>query len=176
MWICTRCQSSNEEAYQRCHSCGASRNTRRFGTGTPVITPSVADQARAFEQERVRPATGRDEPSFTSARSRAGQRRPVPEPELLRRVRCVTGRWLTAVGLTLAVLLPATLILLSFIRRDSWLSAVASLFLPDGAARELEAAVYWGLTALSALLLMLPGLGAAGLGSLLIRLTPGCKP
>ncbi len=182
MWICSRCQSSNEETHARCLQCGAPRSARRFGAGTPVLTPSVEEQSSDYGRERAFPAPrpdGLKNPSAHGPAAREDQpsgradRLPFPEK---RRVRCAAGRWLVAVGLVLAALLPLLCLYLSFAQRDRWPDAVAGLFFPAGASPAAGLVLYVVLTALSALLLMLPGLTAAGLGRLLIRLTPPRRP
>ena len=92
----TGCQTSNEEGYARCLQCGASRTARRFGAGTPVAAPSVAD---AVPVARV-PA-----PAPTPRQSEASSRPQRAEAQLDRRVvRCALGRLLVAFGLVLALL------------------------------------------------------------------------
>ena len=90
MWICSRCQTSNEEGYARCLQCGASRTARRFGAGTPVAAPSVADAA---------PVARVPAPAPTPRQSEASSRPQRAEAQLDRRVvRCALGRLLVALG------------------------------------------------------------------------------
>mgnify|MGYP000850517173 FL=1 len=166
MWICSRCQTSNEEGYARCLQCGASRTARRFGAGTPVAAPSVADAA---------PVARVPAPAPTPRQSEASSRPQRAEAQLDRRVvRCALGRLLVALGLVLALLLPAVLALLAVIQVEVVKPALLGVLLPTGttAPAFLATALYVLCVVLAGLLVALPGLTAAGLGRLLIRLTP----
>lgn len=173
MWICTRCQTSNEEGQGRCIQCGASRSARRFGAGTPVPAPSVTEgvptvRATAPVQEApVPPPTGRAD---AAVRTRSSS---YAEPGR-RVVRCAMGRALVVFGLMLAVLLPLLVALLAVVHAETVKPVLLGVLLPAGTVSPpvLDTALYALCAVAASLLLLLPGLTAAGLGRLLIRLTP----
>lgn len=173
MWICTRCQVSNEEGQARCIQCGASRTARRFGAGTPVAAPSVtiaAQTARPVPPSAELPPQPRPREEAPMSRPRAVN----PDRMEKRIVRCAMGRWLVAFGLILAVLLPSAMGILAVVHNKTLQPILLSSLLPAGSIAPpfLATGLYILSAAAAALLVTLPGLTAAGLGRLLIRLTP----
>ncbi|NLZ63320.1 MAG: hypothetical protein GX902_05880 [Lentisphaerae bacterium] len=172
MWICTRCQTSNEEGYARCIQCGASRSARRFGAGTPIPAPSVSEAPPAGAAPQVRQVEA------PPARAPRAQHADAPAAHSLpyekRVVRCAIGRWLVALGLILAFVMPLLALLLAVTRQEAVKPTVMSVYFPQDAAIPpvLDSVAYWLTALLAALLVALPGLSAAGMGRLLIRLTP----
>jgi hypothetical protein len=145
MWICNRCQSRNRDGDRHCIECAAPRNARRFGASTPVEAPSLAREALP---ER-RPAAVTDTvPLQPSLRE---EHYSVP-----RRGR-LFGGVLTAFGSILLVLLPALLIYLAVHHQATLAPQVQGLVNPSG-SQDTSLLVYWGLTALAALLCAVPGM------------------
>ena len=108
--------------------------------------------------------------------------KPVSRPRP-RRPGNGAARCLSATGLTLAIMLPALLIYLAVSHYAALSPQLNILLFPVPAAQltvstvptpapALSVGVYALATALAALLCLLPGLSAMGLGKLLIRLTP----
>lgn len=172
MWICNRCQVSNEEGHARCGNCGAPRTARRFGAGTPVAAPSVTD---AGQNTRPIPPPA-DLPPVQARREAPPPRVRAPQQEDTGRrvVRCAMGRLLVVFGLILAVLLSVVVGLLAVVQRDAIQPALFGVLLPAGTVAPpiLALILYVVCAVVAALLIALPGLTAAGLGRLLIRLTP----
>lgn len=173
MWICSRCQVSNKEGHARCIQCGAPRTARRFGAGTPVAAPSVTDAsqvARPIPVEADIPPPPRPQPDAVRPALRSAR----PEAVGKRVVRCAMGRLLVVFGLILAVLLPAIVGLLAVVHQKTVQPAVLGVLLPAEtiAPPVLDTVLYVLCAVLAAVLAALPGLTAAGLGRLLIRLTP----
>lgn len=186
MWICNRCQTRNREGDIRCIQCSAPRSGRRFGAGTVVETPSVSGTApKEARSPQVHAAP------LTSGSKPAPQQKPAaalmaeksisrPRPK---RPGNGAARCLSATGLTLAIMLPALLIYLAISHYAALSPQLNILLFPAPAAQLMVSAapalspalsmvVYVLATALAALLCLLPGLFALGLGKLLIRLTP----
>ena len=116
MWICSRCQTANKDGYTQCVECSAPRNARRFGAGTPVVSPSLQAQ-----QSERRMQTGQtDEPAAPSPR-----RQPVPAPDAA--LRRAPGRFVRLIGVILSVLLPLLVILLFVQNAESFRPALISL-------------------------------------------------
>jgi hypothetical protein len=178
MWICNRCQTKNREGETRCIQCSAPRSARRFGAGTVVETLSVTG---APAKQEIRSPQVQTAPLQRAAAPQA-EEKPASRPRP-RRPGNGAARWLSALGLVLAVLLPALLIYLAITHYAALSPQLNSLLFPAPAAQltvsavqtpssSLSEAVYVLATALAAMLCTLPGLFAMGLGRLLIRLTP----
>jgi hypothetical protein len=117
MWICSRCQTANKDGYTQCVECSAPRNSRRFGAGTPVVSPSL--QAQPSERRmQTQPA---EEPAAPSPR-----RQPVSMPEAARRH--APGRFIRLIGLLLAVLLPLLVIILAVVNAAALRPLIAGIF------------------------------------------------
>lgn len=190
MWICNRCQTRNREGDTRCIQCSAPRSGRRFGAGTVVETPSVtgaAPQEARSPQVHAAPllsgskAVQQPAPQQKTAAAQIAEK-PVSRPRP-RRPGNGAARCLSATGLTLAIMLPALLIYLAVSHYAALSPQLNILLFPVPAAQltvstvptpapALSVGVYALATALAALLCLLPGLSAMGLGKLLIRLTP----
>jgi hypothetical protein len=180
MWICNRCQTKNREGETRCIQCSAPRSARRFGAGTVVETPSVTGAPVKQEQE-IRSPQVHTAPMQRAAAPQA-EKKPASRPRP-KRPGNGAARWLSALGIILALLLPALLIYLAISHYAALSPQLNSLLFPAPAVQltvstvqtpspALGLAVYTLATALAAMLCMLPGLYAMGLGRLLIRLTP----
>ena len=189
MWICSRCQTKNREGDTRCIQCSAPRSARRFGAGTAVETPSVSGAAaREIRSPQVY-AAPKPQEGKAGARLVLEQTTAAAQAEGLqlgspraRRPGSAAARLLSASGLILAIMLPALFILLSILHWGELSPQVERLFFPgpaaDMAAKGAAAVpavlgffIYALLTALAALLCLLPGLTALGLGQLLTSLT-----
>lgn len=190
MWICNRCQTKNREGDTRCIQCSAPRSARRFGAGTVVETPSVTGTAAPQEirspQVHTAPlplegkAGQRPAPAQKAAAPQAeGKPASRPRPK---RPGNGAARCLSAIGLILAVLLPALLIYLAVSHYAAFSPQLNNLLFPapltdvtvSGAqslSPVLSVGIYTLVTVLASLLCLLPGLFAMGLGRLLIRLT-----
>ncbi len=167
MWICNRCQHHNREGDSQCIQCAAPRHARRFGAGTQVETPSVSEQAET-DVPPVEPAAA---PILQQPQGRMPRMDLAPPRRV---VRCAAGRWLTGLGIALLVLLPGLTTLTAVNNRQAWMPLARALLFPEspGDAVALEALSYLLLGLGAVLVSALPGLGALGLGRLLIRLTP----
>ena len=183
MWICSRCQTKNREGDTRCIQCSAPRSARRFGAGTQVETPSVSGAAaREIRSPQVY-APPQPHEGKAGARPALEQRNAAAQAEELplnspraRRPGSAAARLLSVSGLVLSLMLPALLILLSILHYGELSPQVELLFFPGPAAdaaapAALGIVIYALLTALAALLSLLPGLTALGLGQLLAGLT-----
>ncbi|HPY94768.1 MAG TPA: hypothetical protein PLR12_05025 [Clostridia bacterium] len=120
MWICSRCQTANKEAYTQCVQCSAPRNARRFGAGTPLSAPSV--QAAAPER-RMQAEEPQEAPPPLRRQPKPAADAGAPRP---------AGGFVRAAGLALAVLLPALTLLLAVLRADLLKPLVEGLFLGGG--------------------------------------------
>jgi hypothetical protein len=178
MWICNRCQTKNREGETRCIQCSAPRSARRFGAGTVVETPSVTGVP---VKQEIRSPQVHTAPVQRAAAPQA-ENKPASRPRP-KRPGNGAARWLSALGIILALLLPALLIYLAISHYAALSPQFNSLLFPARNAQltvsavqttspALSAAVYVLATALAAMLCALPGLFAMGLGRLLIRLTP----
>lgn len=187
MWICSRCQTKNREGDTRCIQCSAPRSAGRFGAGTAVEAPSVsgaaerevrAPQVYAAPQPHETKAGAR--PAFEHKANAARAEEILLNPPHAKRQRAGAARLLYASGLILAFALPALLILLSVLHYGEFSPQVTQLFFPGPAAEVTQGAaaaapalhvfIYVILSALAALLVMLPGLTAMALGRLLSSL------
>ncbi len=193
MWICNRCQTRNREGDTRCIQCSAPRSGRRFGAGTVVETPSVSgsasQEARSPQVQAAPLPLGSKAAPQPIARQQTAAVQTAGKP-VNRTHPKQTGngaaRCLIATGLTLAIMLPALLIYLAAGHYTALSPLLNSLLLPVPAALPMVSAapalspvlsvtVYSLATVLAALLCLLPGLLAMGLGKLLIRLTPSSQ-
>ena len=167
MWICTRCQHHNREGDGHCIQCAAPRHARRFGVGTEVETPSVAQPA--VPAPAPAPAT---EPAADRAAEGRAPRVDLAPP--VRVVRCLSGRLLVGLGAALLMLLPALAVWLAVAQQALWAPLAGGLLFPKAVPPEgVGMWAAYGVCCLAAVLLCaLPGLAAMGLGRLLIRLTP----
>ena len=184
MWICSRCQTKNREGDTSCIQCSAPRSARRFGAGTQMETPSVSGAAareirspHAFVPPQPHEGKAGARPALEQ-RNAAAQAEEVPlNSSRARRPGSAAARFLSVSGLVLSLMLPALLILLSILHYRELSPQVELLFFPGPAADAAAAPaalgtfIYALLTALAALLSLLPGLTALGLGQLLTGLT-----
>ncbi len=161
MWICSRCQAENSDAYTQCTQCASLRSHRRFA-GQPTVTPSLQPQPperrmRAAEGDLAqgRPPYAPDNsgrPSYAAPENPArkayapaenpGKQGPAPEGS----VRLshsgpgdrgaapprAPGALVRFIGLTLAVLLPLVVVALAILNQAHLRPLVAGWFAPAG--------------------------------------------
>ncbi|MHC1786993.1 MAG: hypothetical protein AB9880_08040 [Christensenellales bacterium] len=167
MWICNRCQTGNRDGDHRCIQCGAPQS-RRFGAGTVINTPSGAPRAQEAVPQAAAPLPRAETPP---------PGRPQHPPKTP-----ASARALRLVGLLLAILLPLMVAGLAWRLYGTLLPQLDLLLFPQPASgfvvapltrtAPLISVAAYILVFLAALLLsLLPGLMAMGLGSLIIRLS-----
>jgi hypothetical protein len=157
MWICPRCNTENKDGNAVCDGCSAARSAGRFGSAA-----SLRDS---------RPASGAYAPPVQSLpRSQTAVPKPVPAPaaplaDTRMSPAAATGRaprsgggLLAGLGVLLAILLPASGILLA-IRLYSALSPQLTLLLfgENPQPPVVTLAVYAAAVCVASLLLLLPG-------------------
>lgn len=168
MWICNRCQQHNKEGDSQCIQCASPRHARRFGAGTAVETPSIE-----LPPPSVQPARASNADAEYAASPEGRMPRVTLQPPR-RVVRCPAGRALTGLGVALCVLLPTLTIWLAVVQADAWSPLAAGLLFPRAVPQTdaLRLGGYIAFSLVAVLVSLLPGIGALGMGRLLIRLTP----
>ncbi|HSK69542.1 MAG TPA: hypothetical protein VLA21_09810 [Candidatus Limnocylindria bacterium] len=185
MWVCSRCQAENNDAYTQCTQCSAPRSHRRFSQGSPTVTPSLQAQP---PERRMRDPAPPETPPIPSRHAAPASPAASADPRAEGKAapRRAPGAVVRAAGIALAVLLPLLVVLLAALNQATLRPMVAGWFagpapeqvfgptgipLPPAPSFLRSAAFGWfayALTALAAALLsMAPGLALWAQGRLL---------
>ena len=168
MWVCIKCNAENDDQYTVCSQCGASRSAGRFGTNA-ANTRNAAAYAAPLRQN-MQPS---GQPAVAAERAAVPMLQQTPQVQYVPDFSHVhAGRGYLYFGALLAVLLPATLLLLAVCRYDVWSQRLLALIFKEveTVSKPVCMLVYGYAALLGALIASLPGLWTLAVGKALRRL------
>ncbi len=163
MWICGKCNSTNDDRSITCPNCGAARSAGRFTANSASSAHNTA--ACVMPQQPMIPSNASD-----GQPSRNVFSQPADYYADFSNVHA--GRGFMILGIIIAILSALLTLLLAWRQYRVISAAVLGLFFSDltAVADWIKLAIYIPLSLISAAIAALPGLWTVGLGKALHRL------